>query len=370
MIDWTCLPEHVLINIFTPLDMRDRNAAAQACDSWREAVLSPYLWRHYNFKLHVGSRTSNHRFLMCIMRYGSYMRDVSVEIDQGHAGLCHMGIVTMERFAALRNRKLRLFRVSFIGDNDMYFSDEEYVETLCLLFKSSIHSRSLEVVDLSELWVTYRDRLIDTLSKFNTELTELRIDSRQQQCKVSPLCIKRLIKRCRNLHTLHLYECNLTDRTLLKFTEDNHVPLKRLSITCHHEGKYRFASETWMTLARSNPDLKVILKFQHDCQTEHVLEMIQMGMPVTEVHFMTFTYIYAEVNWVTECLKETLRVFKLRTPLARNAPQLHIALLKMADQCKRLDEMHVTCDLDKITVDRILELCPNMKKSGKYTLRY
>jgi F-box/leucine-rich repeat protein 8 len=367
-VNWSCLPDHILASILLYLDLSDRRQASLTCSAWNNVFSSPFMWRNFTFKFQVAE---DRRFLKCIDSHGDHLYHITIELDQGIADIRFMGCQTIEKLADVEDRRLRKLSIKFTGENPYFYSGYEFVESLCKLFGKKSALSSLEVVDLSGLMVALNDQLLDLLSKNHQELRELNIDNKQLVCKVTPACILRLVERCPKLHSIHLFKCNLSEDVLLALADENRAPLKRISIACHREEKYAkdFSLETWNTLTKAQPSMRVTLKFDHNCPLHRINQIMQPGIPVSELRLETFTYIYDEVNWATECFKDCLELLVLKTPLARNSPELNSALISMAKQCKRLKELYVSCYLEKDTVEKLMEFVPAMKKSGKYHLQ-
>ena len=65
--DWTMLPDHILINIFSNLPLGDRCKAALSCSMWASVFDSPYLWQRFQFTFSQENDTGQ---LMCLTKHG------------------------------------------------------------------------------------------------------------------------------------------------------------------------------------------------------------------------------------------------------------------------------------------------------------
>nr|KAG5685716.1 hypothetical protein BaRGS_027981 [Batillaria attramentaria] len=178
----------------------------------------------------------------------------------------------------------------------------------------------------------------------------------------------RLVTRCRKLKDLRVFHLSLTDEVLLAVAETEEPSLQHLSIIFRRDTKYQhdLSSEAWSVLVKKIPRLRVTLGFDHTCPLNRISEVMKAEIPVTTLRLETFTRIYEEVNQATTFYHKTLEKVVLQT---RNSEELERALIRMAENSPRLRCLKVFCVLRPEAVERILELLPDMKRSGNYILK-
>ncbi|GFS05845.1 F-box/LRR-repeat protein 8 [Elysia marginata] len=165
-----------------------------------------------------------------------------------------------------------------------------------------------------------------------------------------------------------MYHASLSNEVLHTFAQPNREPLQRLGIVCRRQEKYGedLIPSAWSDLLKKSPGLKVELGFDHTCPLHRVSEIMKPEIPVQELHLVTFSRIYPEVQQAARFYKETLVKLVVQT---RPSRELEEALLDVAQNCHLLQTLYVFCIVRKEIVDQILELCPVMKKNKTYILK-
>ena len=368
---WSKLPYHVLVEVCSYLKIRERGIFAQVCHSFNEILDCPLLWRRFRFSL---VSPNDGRICGAIDAYGQHMQHVVVELVQRDVVNRDNALNVLKRFAALKQLRLKCLIIRFIGENPCFYSGSELLGVLGDIVGASppgqTRTAQLLSLDLGGMSVSLDTAFVDRVSENNPMLEKLNILNKVLVCNVTPAAALRLAQRCHRLTELHLLCASLSDDVLLEFAEPDRLPLKLLSIMYRGRGidSKTIRSDTWAMLIRRLPDLRVALSFDHTCPTDRVAEVMHPEIPVWHLVMETYTYIYEEINQVSRCYGRTLTHFVLHTPISRNSPELHRALIQLASICSHLREMHVYCLLDLATVERILELRPEMKTSETYTL--
>ena len=372
--DWSHLPHHILVTIFSHLNRNDQVHAAYTCKSWSEIFSSPLLWTHFEF-IFLG-QPGQEKLLKCLETKGQYLKRVYIVLDQATQQNREDACSVVQKVAALTERRLQNLKIDFVGENPYFYAGREFVESLRVLFGPPPDECSvinhLTDIDLSRLKVSYDDDLINVLSQNNPHLQRLNIQNQVLVCKVSPICILRLVQRCRNLKDLFVYNCSLSEDILLAFTEADRHPLERLGMICRREEKYTkdLDGSAWKAVTDKLPNLRVTLSFDHTCPLHKVSEVMKPEVPVQELRLETFTYIYDEMRMATSYYSKYLEKVVINTPMSRNSPEFNQALVNLATQCNKLRSLHVFCVLEKDTVDQIFALRPEMYEKESYTLKY
>ena len=370
--DWSMLPHHILVNIFSYMSRADQSRSARVCKSWNDIFNSPYLWTYFNFWFYMPSQE---KYTKCLDKFGKYLRHVFIELDQSVEANRSNACKVIEGLAALNERRLKSLKIRFTGENPYFYTGKEFIEALSLLLGQKENCKIIQVLkelDLGGLMVPFDDKLINLISANHQEIEILKIQNRVLVCKVTPESIVRLIQKCRKLKDLRLYNCSLSEDVLLALTEGDREPLEHLSVVCRREEKYGkdIGSDTWQAVVNKLPNLRVSLGFDHTVELHKVSMVMKPEIPVSVLKLETFTYIYSEVRLATRYYSKTLEKLVLQTPLSRNSPELNKALIELAEQCTNLRSMHVFCVLDEPTVNKILEVRPELKEKDSYTLKY
>ncbi|GAB1603237.1 F-box/LRR-repeat protein 8-like [Argonauta hians] len=371
-MDWSTLPEHIVVEILLKLGLSDRFNASMTCKAWSHCFDSPYLWQDIVFKFFVQEDKS---LLRCLQKYGQYFKNLTLILDQSATYNRLNSVALLEHLSRLPNRRLTDLTMVFTEKNPLFYAGAEFSKVLRELFDTSGFRDAEESpaqlchVNLEYLNVAYDDTIFDHLSLNNPKLKTLNIQNHVLVCKVTHHCILRLAQRCTHLQELHLFYSCLSDDVLLAFSEKGRAArVKHLSLKCRIEDKYHadISPTAWSKFKQANPDLEVKLEFDETCPLHRVMEIMQPQIPVVHLHLDTFTTLYEEVIQTTNFYSDTLRSLVLRTV---SSALLQEALVFMASHCKKLSKLHVFCVLEKDVIEKVLELCPLLKQSGDYILK-
>lgn len=367
--DWSRLPDDVLVQILSYLPMKDRFNASLTCRAWTEAFDAPLLWQHITFWFFL---PSHGKTIAGIDKHGKYFKRVYVGCNQSIKENRENACAVLEKLSAIDRRKLTSLKIDFTGENPLFYSGREFLDSLSILFGPSGMGLeppvSLLQVDLSGISVAYDDHVIDLLSLNNKELRSLNIQNNIIVCKVTPNCILRLVQRCRKLRDLRVFHCSISDDILRALAEDDRENIDNLSLICRREEKYGhdLTAEAWTVLTRKIPTLRVTLGFDHTCPFNLIPVIMKPEIPVRTLRLETFTRIYEEVNMAAAYYKNTLQKLVLQT---RNSVALEDALLNVAKKCLLLRSLLVYCVVRQETIDEIFRLHPDMRERGTYILK-
>ena len=370
--DWALLPEHILTEIFSFLSVTSRYHCSLVCQTWSRGIQSSLVWSQFTFSF---NEPVNEKFVLAVSKHGHHMRHVSIELDQSVSCNRINACAVILGLAQLPERRIKTLRVTFLGENPLFYGGQEFVNALLVLFGPPPQHcqmfNQLRDVDLGGLTVPYYDKVFITLANNHRNIERLNIQNKILVCKVTPSCLIHVVQLLRKLRDLCVFNCSLSEDVLLAFTEKDRAPLEHLSIKCRREEKYSkdIGDAAWKAISGYLPDLRVTLIFDHTCPINKVSDVMKPHIPVVELQLETFTYIYDEVGQAAIFYKETLEKLVLHTPISRNSPELNKSMILLAQGCTKLKALHVFCDLNKDTVDTILELHPIMKENKSYTLK-
>ena len=372
--EWSNLPHHVMVAVFSYLSRYDQYMAAQSCKAWSEVFSSPYLWTSFEFRFN--NKPGDAKLIRCVETNGKFLKRVHIELNQAEVGNRENACNILRKLTDIQERRLQKLTIAFTGENPYFYAGKEFVEALRMLFGPPPEEckmiNFLTELDLRRLKVSYDDDLFNVLSGNNPHLERLNIQNQVLVCKVSPVCILRLVQRCRKLKDLCLYNCSISEDILLALTEADRSPLEHLGLICRREEKYikDIEGDVWKVVTAKLPQLRVTLSFDHTCPLHKVSELMKPEVPIRELRLETFTYIFEEIRMATSFYKTTLEKVVINTPMSRNSPEFNESLINLATQCTKLRSLHVFCVLKKDTVEKILALHPQMQERKSYTLKY
>ncbi|CAH1779125.1 unnamed protein product [Owenia fusiformis] len=372
-LDWSHLPEHVIVEIFRYLSLGQRFYTSLVCKTWQTSFQMPYLWRQFDFKLKT---QDDLRLLSCIPLYGRHIQSVYIELDQSVDELREAGVKVITDLARLSPRRLQYLTLKFTGENPLFYAGKEYTDALHVLFSpyssnvdDDIQYRGLISVDISKLYVALDDKLINILSTYNKDIERVNIQNRNLICRVSPTCLLRLVTRCRKLKELCVYNSSMSEDVLLALTESDRSPLQHLSIIYRREEKYlkHISDDSWIDLVKVLPGLRVTLGFDHTIELANIKHKLNPHIPVSVLRLDTFTRIYDEINIAASYYGNTLEKLVVQTT---ESDELNSAVLNLVENCPNLKSLHVFCVLEKSIIDRIFELRPVLREKNTFTLKH
>ncbi|BFZ13259.1 hypothetical protein BsWGS_16298 [Bradybaena similaris] len=367
--DWANLPDPILTEVFSYLSVKERCRVGATCKHWLQCLGTPQLWRTFNCGFYL---PAHGKLLRCVEQYGHFISRLTIFLNQKEAENRKNAIAVLEHLSSLENIHLSYLSIVFKGENPLFYGGHEFMVALEKLFTKiglKKEKSKLKHLNLSGLQANLNDDFIDKISANCPNLEYLNILNKILVCSVSPYCIMNLVLKCKRLQVLHLYHASLSDDVLKALAEADRKPFKRFGIVCRRHEKYGddLSSEAWSNLISANPDLKVELGFDHTCPLHRIAEIMKPEIPVQELHLATFTRIYPEINTAVSYYEHVLEKLVVQT---RPSRELQESLLDAAGRCKKLKALYVYCVLDKDVVDRILELCPLMRESRNYILKW
>lgn len=365
--DWSQLPSDVIVHILSFLPPSDRAAAARINKFWNEAFQHPRLWQYNVFKFTEPRKDP----LVWVQKFGKFMKSIVVVVDQMCSVYRENACALLQLFAIIDSRRLTSFKLVFCANNPLFYSGQEFLDSLTILFSRPPENIAqpiawLQHVDLSEIDVPYDDLVINTLSLNHPTLQYLDIQNRVIVCKVTSFCILSLVQRCRKLKDLRVYHCSISDEILLELASVG--SLQHLSIICRRDEKYGtdLSAEVWAKLRMCLPKLKVTLGFDHTCPFDVIPVIMKPEIPVTTLKLEIFADAYEHVNMAAAYYSKSLKKLVLQT---RNSAAFEEALLNIARSCPNLTTLLVYCVVRSEVIDEIFRLHPSMKERGTYILK-
>ncbi|XP_077993882.1 F-box/LRR-repeat protein 8-like [Glandiceps talaboti] len=366
---WSCLPDHIIIHIFSFLPLQERWQTALVCKSWSECFDHPSLWRYFKF---IFKEDEDTKKLKCLEKYGNVLKHVEIQVDQKQKINRDNACTIISGLSRCQERKVQNFTLNFIGENPLFFKGGDIINALAELFgPPSLDSNivfTLKEVDLSRMSVVYSNILFNLLAENHPTLEKLNILNTSlncNTCSVTPYCILKVVKRCQKLRELACFYCSISEDVLLALAEEDRAPFKKLSIVCRREEKYGkdIPESAWEKLVKKHPDMRVCLGFDHTCPLHKISSILQPSIPVVVLCLDTYTYLGQEVQMASAYYGQTLEKLVLHCKVT---PDLQRALLSVAENAPNLKSLHCYSVLDQETIDGILLRCPQLES---YTLK-
>jgi len=265
---WASLPHDILVVVLNQLVPCDRFSASLVCHKWNQCFHLSYVWSRFTFRFVIPERA---KCLQAIDGVGRFMQDVRIIVDQHESENRLNACNALVGLARLPERRIRLLKINFVGENPMLYGGQEFLDALNEFFQPSGETisvgSSLRTVDLSGLNISVSGSLLKALWSNHPQLTNLNIQSKALVCKVSPDDMLLLVINCKQLRNLSMFYCSLSDEVLTALSKADRQPLKHLSLLCRWQDKFTkdVSSASWSKLVQASPQLHATLAFDHSC---------------------------------------------------------------------------------------------------------
>ena len=364
--EWSSLPDHILINVYSFLELGDRLQAAMTCKEWYASFHTPILWRTFSFQFFSEADSCQ---LKCLNLYGQQLRNVSIVLKQRERVNCENACEVINRLAECPERRLQEISIQFVTDNPLFFQGGEFLNSLALLFgppapSVTMHSY-LRRVDLSKLSISISDLTLALLANNHPTLEVLNIQNMALMCEVSPYNMLELVQKCKKLRELSTFYKSMSDDVFKAFAAEDHAPLEFLSLACRREEKYHkpLSAESWGILVASSPKLRVNMAFDHTIERHQIRHILHPQIPIRDLSMRTMSELHQEVALVASFYPQTIESFIVVT---KGSEALKTGLINLVSAAPRLRVLHCYCGLDENTIERIKTLCPTLED---YTLK-
>ncbi|BFZ13267.1 hypothetical protein BsWGS_16306 [Bradybaena similaris] len=359
--DWANLPDLVLIQIFSYLSEVERWRVGSTCKHWRQCLEIPQLWR--TFKC-VFEPQEDKKLIKCIKKYGHFIRRLTIFIQ-------YNAIEVLKHLSRIENVRLSYLSIDCKGVNVFcgYYS-LFFVKRLFTKIGEKKEKSTLKHLSLTSCSGEFIDNLIVKISATcpNLEYFTFLRDGCMSKIFLNRMVI--LALKCRKIQTLHLYYTSLSDGVLKALSEAGRKPLQRLKIVCSLHYNFDLSSAAWSCLLAANPDLKVSLIFEYGCSPHCISKIMKPEIPVHELYLTANRFdpaTYLQINMAVAYYEQMIEKLVV---LSRPSRELQQSLLYAAGRCKKLKALYVDCVLDKDVIDQILELCPLVRDTKDYILKW
>lgn len=364
---WESLPQHVILLIYSRLDISDRFSASLTCHRWSEIFDNPILWRHFTFCFKTKAHTNQ---LKCLDKHGSHLKSVHVHVDPRVPINCENLCRVITGLARCEERRLQRIGIFFTAENPLFFQGTEIQSSLAELFgppdpRVSM-TGTLTEVDLSGLHVTYTDILLKLLSSNHPNLEILNIQNISLSCMISSEALLDLVQKCRKLRKLWCFYKSTCDELMEAFVEKDRAPLEFLSLSCQREDKFHkhLSIDSWDKITKALPKLRASFLFDHTIERLDIHSILHHQIPLVELSLRTMSELHREVALVDSYFSQTLEKLTITT---KGSKSLEEALVRLVENAVNLKVLHCYCGLSQEIIDKIKTLKPDLVECTLHT---
>nr|CAB3245183.1 F-box/LRR-repeat protein 8-like [Phallusia mammillata] len=359
-LNWSTVPDHILVDIFSYLPVNDRLQSSLVCKSWSECFHHPKLWSKFMFKFDTDIDNEG-KAITCIEKYCKELKDVEIYVNQAQKISRERALQVMDELTSTQKKKLQKFAFHFTGANPLCFKGQEILDSLKKLFSRKPDEEivfQLSYVDLNHCNIALDNDLILTLANQHQALRVVHLQNSCLVDNVKPSCIKELIQKCPFLEELDIFYHCLNDSVMEAMCEKRKVPFKILSLLGNRSDKYKAMIETemWKKFKEANSEAQVTLQFHMIMPHHLIIPMLCPGIPLTRLHLKVYGWLTDELNHIGRTYWDTLKFLSFHTSLDHSTkapPGLEPALLDLVSRCDKLEELHCYCTLQSETITRI-----------------
>lgn len=375
-LSWTSIPNPILTKILKyvkTFSWKDFENTSLTCRHWYSAVNSFEVWKDINVTF-ISPTDHQCNQLKLLKLFGSFFENLIVRIDQSQPENRRLSVEFLKNLANIENRRLQKVTICFVGENPLFYGGQEFVEALHFLFgpPTTTPKNSFVFVDLCKLPVKYADEVFYSLTANHClTLTYLDLQNKQLICQLTPTCVRKLVDSCKSLSDLRISHSSASNEILKHFSEGNRKRLNHFSLLCRRQDKYEgidLTDESWCLLVKSNPNVKVTLKFDYSCTVNKMIEIMKPAIPVYHL-FLECYCTPLDIFNAGDYYRKTLRKLVVQ---AKTNPDLNSVMIDVAQMCPNLKFVHIMCVLEQSTIDRLYEIRPaiaEMCRNGKCTLK-
>ncbi|KAK1163617.1 F-box/LRR-repeat protein 8-like [Acipenser oxyrinchus oxyrinchus] len=355
------IPVEILAQIFSYLPLCDRYSASSVCKAWAEAISFPTIW--YYTEVSCESGTEEHA-LQTFCHFLTKVKHLKIVLNQSEA--INRGIaIKVIKHATDANSRLRNLCVSCTGENPLFYSGQDILQTFRNICQNEASGLSLKEVDFRHMPFTLDDSLIMLIATRSPHLQKLYINNQTLVCNITAETVKQVLTVCPELSTLGVFYASLSENVLSELLKPERPPFRLLELFCERLDKYipAISRQFWVTLCKRHPSLSVNMILDHTLPAKKITWILQPGIPMKSLDLITYTYLVKEVNFVAKNYHASLERLVLQTT---SSEKLNSALIELASCCVSLKEIHCYCVVSQEVVQAFISCCPGLRR---YTLK-
>ncbi|MBN3285755.1 FBXL8 protein, partial [Polyodon spathula] len=263
------------------------------------------------------------------------------------------------------NSRLRNLCVSCTGENPLFYSGQDILQTFRNVCQNEASGLSLKEVDFRHMPFTLDDSLIMLIATRSPHLQSLYINNQTLVCNVTAETVKQVLTVCPELSALGVFYASLSENVLSELLKPERPPFRLLELFCERLDKYipAISRQFWVALCKRHPSLSVNMILDHTLPAKKITWILQPGIPMKSLDLITYTYLVKEVNFVAKNYHASLERLVLQTT---SSEKLNSALTELASCCVCLKEIHCYCVVSQEVVQAFISCCPRL---WRYTLK-
>jgi len=360
-LSWQTLPWHILVEIFSNLELKDRIQASLACKYWSECFHDRKLWSNFTVKL--DTHTDEDASALNLAYYHiDYVNVVSVSINQSQI-LSRNRAIQFLNVCTNKLHSLTGLVVCFHGRNPQFYRDPELVESIKILLSSfkdcNNFQSALTYVNLNKFQLTLNDSIIYSIFSGHKNLKKVCIQNDCLVDSVSVRSILNLVKFCPSLEELHTFYHSFDSSVIDALSIPTKKPIfKYLSLRCNRSDKFGIiiSSESWEKLKFFQPKLEVEMYFHQLFPLHLVKQVLVENIPLAKINLRMFAWINDELSHISDIYSQYLKILSFSTNVDKRAsapPGLEDILVTLVKKCYNLIKIYCYCSLKKETISEI-----------------
>ncbi|KAL7854355.1 hypothetical protein SRHO_G00165450 [Serrasalmus rhombeus] len=351
------LPEEILAYIFSFLPLRDKYNAFTVCRTWSSIMTCPSAWTQTEVR--CDSEASIPESFSAFL---PLVRHLKLSVSVTEAASRETGLWVLRQAFSGGDGRLQVLCVNCLGNPPLFYAGQDLLQGLVDVLTDG---SSLMELDLRGVPFTLSDAFVKGVAALCPALRRLFINNNSLVCGVVAETVREVLKLCPALNTIGLFQASLSQHVFQDLLSPQQSALKRLELRCERSLKYAtpIRDQMWAEVRRRHPALVVDLELDHTLPELHVPAVLQPSIPVRQLRLLTWTWLLDEVRLVGQSYANTLEALEVQTT---PSPELNDALVTLATQCTRLQEVHCYCVVSTEVITAFRTHCPDLRR---YTLK-
>ncbi|XP_054754730.1 F-box/LRR-repeat protein 21-like [Lytechinus pictus] len=352
-LNWSNIPDVVLIKIYKNLSFLDRARASSVCKHWHDIYKLPELWHKFEFEFTQESTsyiksTPPRLVKQVIQQYTKHLKYVTIKVDSHQAS----AEAACDILSRLVNCSLKTLELMLTARPSFHLVNP--VKLLTPLTVVLVNSPTLSSLALDETPVD--DPWLENMAVSNKDsLMLLKIAS----CPlVSSKGMLHVADTCRQLHELNINYVHVSDSLLLALSREEHVKLKHLcvNVICENNDTpmqhHVIKKQSWDALASHSPSTIVSMCFYVLRDTDFT-PFFTYVTPATHVYFGRSVSRDVLIRMGENCPKLQELVI-----CANGNQPLDEPIVTIARKCKELHSLGLgECEVSCSCLVKVARLC-------------
>ena len=220
---------------------------------------------------------------------------------------------------------------------------------------------------MSNFSIAFDDSLLEIITiRHGLQLETLNIQNKTLICGISKASLANFVSVAKNLKNLLVQSsCFSSDILKLVLPGTERQKLQNLSLLFTRADKFfkSISSDDWEKVSNFLPNLKVELIFDHTYPVRNPFKIMLPEVPVSCLKLCLQATVTEHVLLAADIYRDCLEILVITSTPSK---ELDEALVKLAEECCNLKELHVWCRLSEDTVKKIL----STRGLKKWTLTY